>query len=167
VGAGLLAAASLSDGTLVGPGTAARTIGWLFVVATVVGVGSLRRGDFRQLGAAALTFASALTVLYLSYAQWGEAPSAPIRHAVAEPLPAMPVLPVVYKVIEPEVLPVANKKIPAAVKVAAPVPAREPCSAESGLAWIVCREKARLQYCEGREGDEATCASAIPFSPPG
>jgi hypothetical protein len=164
VGAGLLAAASLSDGTLVGPGTAARTIGWLFVVATVVGIASLRRGDFRQLGAATLTFASALTVLYLSYSQWGEAPSAPISYAVAEPIPVMPV---VYKVIEPEVLPVANKKIPAVVKVAAPVPAREPCSAESGLAWIVCREKARLQYCEGREGDEATCASAIPFSPPG
>jgi hypothetical protein len=168
LGAGLLAAASLSDGTLVSLSTAAQSIGWLFVVATVVGVASLRRGDFRQLGAATVTFLSALTVLYVSYFESGEVPSAPISYAVAEPLPAVPV---VYKVIESEplaaVLPVATKEIPVVAKVATPEPTRDRCDAETGLAWLVCREKARLKYCEGREGDEATCPSAIPFSPPG
>jgi hypothetical protein len=165
LGAGLLAAASASDGTLVSVSTAARSVGWLFVVATVVGVASLRRGDFRQLGAATVTFLSALTVLYISYFEPGEVPSAPISYAVAEPLPA---LPVVYKMVETErlapVVPVATKEIPVVTK---PQPAREPCAAETGLAWFVCREKARLEYCEGREGDEVTCPSAIPFSPPG
>jgi hypothetical protein len=162
LGAGLLVAASLSHGTLVTLGTAAQSIGWLFVVATVVGVASLRRGDFRQLGAATVTFLSALTVFYVLDFESDAVPNAPIRHAVAEPLPA---LPVVYKVIE--TVPVATKEIPVVVRVATPEPAREPCAAETGLAWIVCREKARLEYCEGREGDEAACPSATPFSPPG
>lgn len=171
LGAGLLAAASLSDGTLVSLSTAAQSIGWLFVLATSVGVASLRRGDFRQLGAATVTFLSALTVLYVTYFDSGEVPSVPISYAVAEPLPAMPV---VYKVIESEpvvaAVPLATKQIPFVVnKPVAAVAAAEkdPCVAQTGLAWIVCREKARLEYCESREGDEANCPSAIPFSPPG
>lgn len=169
LGAGLLAAASLSDGTLVSLSTAAQSIGWLFVLATTVGVASLRRGDFRQLGAATVTFLSALTVLYVTYFDSGEVPTVPISYAVAEPLPAMPV---VYKVIEseplPAVVPIATKQVPLVANkrvtaVVSPDPAVNPCEAQTGLAWIVCRER----YCEGREADEATCPSAIPFSPPG
>jgi hypothetical protein len=43
------------------------------------------------------------------------------------------------------------------------------CAEKTGVAWIVCQESARLEYCEGRQ-DEA-CFSAIPsanlYSPPG
>lgn len=173
LGAGLLAAASLGEGTLVTNGTAAQIIGWLFVLATAVGVASLRRGDFGQLGAAAVTFLSGLTVLYVAYFDWGEVPTAPIRHAAAETLPA---LPVVYKAVETgtmaAVVPVATKEIPLPVKktaarIAAPQAARDRCDATSGLAWIVCQERARLEYCEARQDDEAACPSAIPYSPPG
>lgn len=173
LGAGLLAAASLSDGTLVTISTAAQSIGWLFVLATVVGVAGLRRGDFGQLGAAAVTFLSGLSVLYVSYFEWGEVPDAPIRTAAAEvlPLPALAAsvqtaMPRATKEVPPEAKPVVSTAV-AAVAAPKAKAARDSCDALSGLAWIVCREKARLEYCEGREDEEATCPSAIPYSPPG
>lgn len=170
LGAGLLAAASL--GTLVTISTAAQCIGWLFILATAVGVISLRHANFGQLGAATVTFLSGLAVLYFSYFQRdeirGRVRDAPIRHAAAETRPA---LPVAYRIVDREtvatVLPPATKQIPLVAAVAAPKAARDLCESYSGFAWILCREKARLEYCEGREDDEATCPSALPFSPPG
>ena len=41
------------------------------------------------------------------------------------------------------------------------------CSGKSGVSWIVCQESARLEYCADRQGDEASCPPAIPYSPPG
>jgi hypothetical protein len=186
LGAGLLAAASLSGGTIVTTSTAALTIGWLFILATVVGVAGLRRGDFAQLGAAGVAFLSGLTVLYVAYFAWGDLPSAPIRYAVAETLPA-------YEVVQPEtpaaVVPVATKQVVAEAKpvlapvatVAAPQPGRDACASLTGvqslqcrrcgethgIAWLACQERVRLEYCEARGSDEATCPSAIPYTPAG
>jgi hypothetical protein len=40
------------------------------------------------------------------------------------------------------------------------------CVKESGLSLLMCQERARLEYCEARQGVEPTCPSAIPYSPP-
>jgi len=195
-GAGLLAAASFSEGTLLALKSAAQIIGWLFVLATVGGLGSLQRGAFAQLGAATVSLFSGVAILVLSYFQWDtvqvtlvEAPvrlEAPIRHAVVE---TPPMRPVAYEVFDlsPKVIP--REPAPPLKRIvasAAPVPVvTNPCGALRGLevlqcnrcsgkaalAGIACRESARLEYCEGSPAEDAPCSSAIPsvnlYSPPG
>jgi len=190
LGTGLLAAASLSDGTLLACKTAAQVIGWLFILATVIGLAGLRRASFGRLGAAAVAFLSGLAVLYVAYFQWDQAVvEPPIRYAAAETLPAREhiyratlasmqfVTPAETKDVPPQQKP--KRKDPIAI--APSQAAAEPCASLTGVesmqcrrcaeklsvAWVVCRESARLEYCQGREGDEAACPSAIPFSPPG
>jgi hypothetical protein len=189
-GAGLLAAASYSGGTLVAIKTAAQIIGWLFVVATAAGAIGLRRDAFGRLGAATVTLVSGLSVLYVSYFQWDAMPEptaeATIRYAAPD---ALPVRPVVYerldlspKLIPPE--PAPRKQIVVAAAAPAPVVATpsasltglesvqcERCGDKSGIAWLACRESARLEYCESVQADAVRCPSAIPsvnlYSPPG
>src|SRR5262245_28975641 len=188
-GAGLLAAASYSGGTLVALKTAAQIIGWLFVLATVAGAIGLRRDAFGRLGAATVTLLSGLSVLYVSYFQWEAVPApiaeTPIRYAAPE---ALPVRPVAFDRIDlsPKVIPlpepVSKKQIVAAI---APVPAvANPCASltglesmqckrcgdKLGLASVACRERARLEYCEGAQAEAGHCPSAVPstsvYSPP-
>jgi hypothetical protein len=191
-GAGLLAAASFSEGTLLALKTAAQIIGWLFLLATVVGVAGLQRGAFGRLGAASVTFVSGLALLYMSYFQWATIPEAPpIRYAVAEPLP-VPVRPAAYEVVDfsPKLIPpepVARlEPVARPRKIVSPAPVAtnacsslkgleslqcQRCSEKLGVAWIVCQESVRLEYCEQTQGAEGLCPSAIPSanldSPPG
>jgi hypothetical protein len=185
LGAGLLAAASYSEGTLIALRTAAQGIGWLLILATVVGITGLRQASFGRLGAATVAFLSGLAVLYVAYFEWGQALEAPIRHAAVEILPAREL---VYKatlasmpILMPDLAPerIARRQDPVAI--ASSQAAADPCASltgvdslqcrrcaeKLGVAWIVCQESARLEYCQGRQDDEATCPSAIPFSPPG
>src|SRR5262245_339148 len=192
-GTGLLAAASYSGGTLLALKTAAQIIGWLFVLATVAGAIGLRRDAFGRLGAATVTLVSGLSVLYVSYFQWEAPPEpvagVPIRYTPAD---ALPVRPVAYdridlspKVIPQEPAPARRSKQLVAATAAAPAPiVASPCATltglesveckrcreKSGIAWVACREKARLEYCEGAQADAAACPSAIPstnvYSPP-
>jgi hypothetical protein len=191
-GASLLAAASFSEGTLVAIRTAAQIIGWLFVLATAAGAIGLRRDALGRIGAATVTLVSGLAVLYVSYFQWEAMPpptaQAPVRYAAAD---AFPVRPVAYerielspKVIPPEPAPARPTKHLVAAATPAPV-AANPCASlrglesmqcnrcgdKSGLAWITCRETARLDYCEGAQAEAAYCPFAIPsanaYSPPG
>lgn len=176
LGTGLLAAASYSEGTLIAVSTAARGIGWLFILATIVGLAGLRHAAFGRLGAATVTFLSGVTLLYLSYLEPGQILDAPIRHAAAETLPAYEpvykatlasmevVMPVATKEVPPENKPVARKTVAA---IAAPQAAADRCTETLGWARVVCQERARLEYCEGREGDEAACPGPVPYSPPG
>jgi hypothetical protein len=193
LGAGLLATASYSEGVLLAIRTAAQCIGWLFLLATAVGVAHLRRGAFGELGAAMVSFVAGVVVLYMAYFQWGtmpDAPMPPIRNAAAAEL--LPDLEPgsVYKATLASVQIVAPASAPppapapAPVK-AAPVPAVADvcaslngveslqcrrCGDETGLAWVLCQERARLEYCEGTQAQEALCPSAIPSnlqSPPG
>ena len=185
LGAGLLATASYSEGTLVAVSTVAQSIGWLFILATIVGLTGLRHATFGRLGAATVTFLSGVTLLYMSH-ESGQVLEAPIRYAAAEALPAHEP---VYKIIEGEFLvpavalasvqavtPVTTKEVQpesrlagrkTVAALAAPQAAADRCTEKTGWAWVVCQERARLEYCEGREADEATCPSAIPHSPPG
>ena len=211
-GAGLLAAASYSEGMLLAIRTAAQGIGWLLLLATAVGLSSLRRAAVAQFGAATVTLLGGVAVLYVSYFQWGtvqetmqgtapgtmqaaSVPDAPIRYAstelLAEHEPAEllaahePVykatltnLEIIAAVPTPAPAPAPMKKVspvPAIADACAPLTGVESlqcrrCSGKLGVAWIVCRESARLEYCEGRQ-DEAACPSAIPsanlYSPPG
>ena len=85
-GAGLLAAVSYGDGALVAARTAALTIGWLLLLATLIGVHGMRRARPPELGATAVVFVSSIGVLYLSYFNWIELPKAAMPHAVVEVL---------------------------------------------------------------------------------
>ena len=196
LGAGLLAAAGYSEGALVAARTAALTIGWLLLLATLIGVQGARRGRLAEIGTTVVVFVSGVGVLYLSYFQWSELPEVPVRLAVAEVLPeeeldmnlvaAEPLaasasfvsVPAVARVVTvartADKPPVENKSV---VDPCAPLPGLEAlqcrrCAEKSGLAWLMCQESARLEYCEGRATDEALCPSAIPAAtteqvPPG
>jgi len=213
LGAGLLAAAGYSEGALVAARTAALTIGWLLLLATLIGVQGARRGRLAEIGTTVVVFVSGVAVLYLSYFQWSQLPEVPVRLAVAELLPedeldmnldaAEPLaasasfvsVPAVARVAAPRI---ADKprSVPPVARVAAPriadkppienKPVVDPCSSlrgvealqcrrcgkRAGLAWMMCQESARLEYCEDRSADEALCPSAIPAAttehvPPG
>jgi hypothetical protein len=41
------------------------------------------------------------------------------------------------------------------------------CANEAGVWRLLCQEKARLEYCQRREGTESLCPSVIPVSPAG
>jgi hypothetical protein len=170
LGAGLLAAAGYSEGTLLAAKTAALTIGWLFLLATLIGVQGVRRGRLAQIGTTAVVFYSGVAVLYLSYFHWSE---------------LLPELEADMELIADEPLVVSATLVspPAAVKKPS-VPRKElvdPCSSlgglealqckrcgeRRGLSWVACQENARLEYCEGRPADEAACPTPIPAAYPG
>jgi hypothetical protein len=210
LGAGLLAAAGYSEGAAVAARTAALTIGWLLLLATLVGIQGVRRRRLAELGTTVVVFVSGVGVLYLSYFHWGELPEPAVRLAagaivhepepelepelVTEPLVASAIFvsaPVVARVTAP---PVSQKpqisekpkpQIPEKPQIETK-PMDEPCSAlggvealqcrrcagKSGIAGMMCRESARLEYCEGRPADEVLCPSPIPsatseYVPPG
>lgn len=190
LGAGLLAAAGYSEGTLVAARTAALTIGWLLLFATLIGVQGVRRRRLAELGTTIMVFASGVAVLYLSYFQWSELPEVPVRIAVAEAL-LEDELDLSLVVAEPLAASATFVSAPAAARSSAPrvadppqvegKPVADPCASlggaealqcrrcgeKAGLAWVVCRESARLEYCEGRPVDETACPSPIPASYPG
>lgn len=177
LGAGLLAAAGYSEGTLVAARTAALTIGWLFLLAALVGVQGARRGRLAELVTTALVFLSGAGVLYLSYFHWGELPEARVRLAAAEVVPGTDM-----KLVAAEPLamgatfvslpPVAQAEKKSLLDPCSSLPGVEAlkcrrCAGKAGIAWMLCEESARLEYCEGRRADEAACPSPIPTSYPG
>jgi len=173
LGAGLLAAASYSEGTLVALRTVAQVIGWLFVFSTALGLEVLRRGHLGGIIAAAITLACGLGMLYVSYFQWEEIHDRAMRHATAEVLAPHPLD---YKLLPPAALAakptLASLETPAPAGACAALTGVESlqcrrCGGKLGLAWIACQESARLEYCEGRPVDEASCPSPIPYSHPG
>jgi hypothetical protein len=180
-GAGLLATVIYTDGSLVALRTAAEIIGWLLVVATVVGLFGMRRAHLGPLCAASVTLCSGLAALCMSYFfEWQEVARAPIRLAAAESFSAehfyVRAVPVAYKVIEPVMRPAQLQEIvkvpqprrkPAAAARPVVLAASDRCADKLGLAWVACQERVRLQYCETELGDERTCPSPIPASYPG
>jgi hypothetical protein len=117
----------------------------------------------------------------------------PAVASVAVPAAASVAVPAAASVAVPAAASVA---VPAAASVAVPAAAKEPpsprrevvdpcsslgglealqckrCGDKRGVAWLLCQERARLEYCEGRSAGEALCPSAIPAArtdhvPPG
>lgn len=193
LGAGLFAVASYSEGALLAIRTVAQIIGWLFVLATVAGAAALRRPDFGILTAATVTLGSGLLLLYLAHFDWSEIRTMPAAYAATEarhsdvkrivdPSPALAAALGLKPIVIPS-MPKAQPEKPLLELTAirsAPMtqdfPAafptmqalqRKRCSDKVGLAWLVCQESARLEYCQYRENDETTCPSPIPRSYPG
>jgi hypothetical protein len=162
-GAGLLAAVSYGDGALVAARTAALTIGWLLLLATLIGVHGMRRARPPELGATAVVLVSSIAVLYLSYFNWVELPKAAMPHAVVELLIEIDAdvklirtdalsasamrasFPVVTRVAMPQ----PAKDSPAALMHKPPRPKEEvadSCSSLGGVEALQCRR------CGGKRG---------------
>lgn len=191
VGASLLAAASFSEGALVAAKSAAQVIGWLLLLSTLISLAVLRRGHLAGIGAAAVSLAGGLGVLYFAHFRWDEVEHRALRRTAAQPLPFHALD---YKFIAPAalVVPVSapqpivrlEERVPPLEVAARAVPPPAPadacaslagveflkcrrCGDTSGIARITCDESARLEYCEGRPADDALCPSPIPASYPG
>ena len=175
LGGSLALAASL----FVAPRTALQVIGWLLVLATFAGAVLFRRRDVREVTAATVALASGLLLLYVAYFEWSEvrvlpgvyaaAQARPLKLKVIEaPTPALAAALGMNEIVVPP-MPKARSEMPllGVSALASPATAKDSCSAKSGLAWLICQESARLQYCEGRQHDEAACPSPIPQSYPG
>ena len=184
-GAGLLATAIYTEGALLALRTAAEFIGWLFVLATLAGLMSMRRASFGAICAASVTLCSGLAVLYMSYFfEWNERPSPVIGHAAAAETFSLRPVAYTYKAIEPVMRPTEVRQTPRRKTAAAAQPvslATDACSAltgveslqcnrcseQLGFSWVMCQERVRLEYCASEAGDERTCPSPIPQSHPG
>lgn len=191
-GTALFAVATYGDGALLATRTVAQIIGWLFILASVAGAAVLRRSDFAGITAATVTLGSGLLLLYVTHFDWSELRTMPAAYAATErhaelkviqdPSPALAaalgmkevVIPVMPKgeAVKPLLAVVAlpggpiGKDLPGAfTSVEALQQSR--CSEKVGLAWLMCQESVRLEYCQTRASDEATCPSPIPQSYPG
>lgn len=192
VGSGLFAVATYSDGAWLATRTVAQVIGWLFILATVGGAAVLRRSDFAGITAASVTLGSGLLLLYVTHFDWSELKTMPAAYAavearqdlkvIEEPSPALAAALGLKEIVIPD-LPKAQPEKPLLAPTALPgvaltkefytafpsveVLQRSRCSEKTGLAWLVCQESVRLEYCQFRVNDEATCPSPIPQSYPG
>jgi hypothetical protein len=193
VGATLFAAATFSEGALVASRTAAQVIGWLFVLATLAGAVALRRHpSLGKLTAAGVTLASGALLLYVAHFEWSELHAGQYVHAaelktievdrLEAPSPALAAALGMKEIVIPD-MPRAEPVKTLLGMTAPGFPGRAKdscstlggveslqcsrCSGKEGLSWLMCQESARLEYCQGRPIDEATCPSPIPASYPG
>lgn len=185
LGASLFVAASFTAGSFVSVRTVAAIIGWLFVLATLGCLLGLRQSSFARLTAGAVTFCSGLLLVYVAHFEWTAIRPMPAAYAAAKPLHADP------KLIQAPALKLAaalGMSETAAWERAKTAPPIKPiyavasapcavtgieslqclrCSEKSGVALLVCRESARLEFCEGQHFADATCPSPYPHSYPG
>lgn len=191
LGAGLFAIASFSEGALLATRTVAQVIGWLFVLATIAGAAVLRRSDFAGITAMTVTLGSGLLLLYVTHFDWSELRTMPAAYAAVElrqqelklieaPSPTLAAALGMKEIVIPDMpKPEARKPLLGPIPVLALPGAmvkdfptleavqRSRCSEKAGLAWLICQESARLEYCESRQNDLVTCPSPIPQSHPG
>ena len=185
LGASLFVAASFTAGSFVSVRTVAAITGWLFVLATLGCLLGLRQSSFARLTAGAVTFCSGLLLVYVAHFEWTAIRPMPAAYATAKPLHADP------KLIQAPALKLAaalGMSETAAWERAKTAPPIKPiyavasapcavtgieslqclrCSEKSGVALLVCRESARLEFCEGQHFTDATCPSPYPHSYPG
>src|SRR6185503_9155241 len=193
LGAGLLAAANYTEGALVAVRSAAQLIGWLLAGAALVGLLGMRP-SWQKLGAASVALFSGATLLYVSYFQWGEIAAVRAPLAATAPLdwPGYKFTPVLATEVvgtlaktstspAPPLPEVDHAPVKRIVAAALAQPAVDACAAFSGvqelqcqrcgeangMRGIVCRESARLEYCEKGANDAVACPTATAYSPPG
>lgn len=179
---GLCVYATQAPGALIRYRTAVQISGWLCLVAVLIGFCARVPRNRRHLGeltAAATAFFTGVAMLYLSYFQWSELPTAPAGPVAAKSAPrvwnpaasAPPALAWSPKSSaaaggSARAVPAALPPTAVAVPVAAvPVAKEDACAAATGLSRLFCEERARLEYC-GTHDDDAACPSVIPASPP-
>jgi len=186
LGATLFMAATSTAGALLSLRTVALIIGWLFVLATLGCLPGLRQSSFARLTAGAVTFCSGLLLVYLAHFEWTDLRPMATGYAAVEPPRAD------LKVIEAptakhsSALGMSTIGVPATPKAAPPTKpiyavGSAPCAAltgiqslqclrcseKSGVALIVCRESARLEFCEGQRFADSICPTPYPPSYPG
>lgn len=170
---------ALAASLVVAPRTAIQVIGWLFVLAAVAGV-VVHRRRLGEITAATAALGSGLLVLYVAHFEWSEVRVLPGLHAATQarplqlkvieaPAPALAAALGMNEIVVPP-MPKAQSEMPllsVAAVATSPATEQDSCSARSGFAWLICRERARLEYCEGRPHDQEICPSPIPQSYPG
>lgn len=187
--AALLATVIFSEGAVLALKSAAQIMGWLFLLATVVGVAGLRRASLGRMCAASVTLCSGLAALYMAHFFEPHELRPPVaRPAVVEPAFIRPVA-YNYKVIEAPLpadkivtAPAPRPKLVAAssTRIALGGPSDtcstltgleslqcNRCSEEHAFAWVMCQERVRREYCESELGDERLCPAPFPQSHPG
>src|SRR5688500_12613803 len=176
---------ALAASLLVAPRTAVQVIGWLFVLAALAGAVVHRGRRLGEITAATVALGSGLLLLYVAHFEWSEVRLLPGLHAATQarplqlkvieaPAPALAAALGLQHIVVPP-MPKAQSEMPllavttvaTVATVARPATAKDSCSAKSGFAWLICQERARLEYCEGRPHDQAICPSPIPQSYPG
>src|SRR5215510_12557170 len=178
LGWGLVATASVTDGALIASRSTALAIGWLLACASFVGLRGLRQASWEQRSATAITFVCSAVLLYLSYFEWGSTPPAPVpvaaaanvdrgsEHQVAAASAAVTVVAPIARVHPPVPQPIAQPAQPVAVTDACfalegvEFLQCSRCADTAGLRRAACHERARLEYCEGRQDDAAACPTA-------
>lgn len=164
--------------------------GWLCVLAVLIGFCARvarRRRELGEVVAAATAFFTGAAMLYVSYYEWSEAPTI----AMTRPLVAKTAAPAAKIIaLAP---PSQNAAVGGTAK--ASVTAHERprlllaahsavvvddrcggltgaaslqclrCAEATGLAGLFCQERARLEYCDGRDAGDPACPSVIPVSP--
>ena len=191
--AAVLTYASDAAEALIGFKNAVAISGWLCALVGVVGfcVRFARQSrNFGEAVAAATAVFTGAGMLYLSYYEWSDFPTAAAEQLVVKTVPeiwnaaVLPSLPSVpASAIMPKATPVASA--PHGRLFSLGTPARAVlttacsgltgapslqclrCGGESGLSWLFCQEQARLEYCDARDESDPSCPSAIPVSPPG
>jgi hypothetical protein len=186
LGVSLFLAASITAGTLISARTVAAIIGWLFVLASVGCLLGLRQSSLAKLTAGAVTLCSGVLLVYIAHFEWTAIASVPTAYElklIEAPAPALAAALGMKEVVIPEMPKAAEPTEPIfAVASAAHLRAQPAacaaltgieslqcarCSEKSGLALIVCRESARLEFCEGQHFADGTCPSPYPQSYPG
>lgn len=196
LGAGLLAAANYTEGALVAARTAAQVIGWLLAGAALLGLQQASWQKVGAASVAFVSGAALLYVSYFQWSEipavrmplpatvasdWVTYKFTPVlatevvgtlskTHAPAPPLPEFDHAPT--KRIVASAAPVQPALVQPVVDACAAFAGVEAlqcqrCSHASGMRGIVCRESARLEYCESAANDAVACPAAISYSPPG
>jgi hypothetical protein len=157
--AGLCVYASQSAGALFSFRTAMQISGWLWLLAVLVGFSARVTRNRRHLGevtAAATAFFTGVAMLYLSYFQWSELPTAPAAALAVKTAPVWnPAASVPPTVAWSRSSAAAGGSAPAAPRVAtaAAVP-------------VAVEERSPREYCGARDDADPACPSVIPASPP-
>jgi hypothetical protein len=189
LGVSLFLAASITAGALISARTVPAIIGWLFVLATVGCLLGLRQSSLARLTAGAVTLCSGLLLVYMAHFEWTAIASVPSTYAYSDPkvieapTPALAAALGMKEIVIPDMPKGATPTKPVFAVASAPHLRAQPaacaaltgieslqcarCSEKSGLALIVCRESARLEFCEGQHFADGTCPSPYPQSYPG
>jgi len=171
--------------------------GWLCALVGIAGfcMRFARQGrNFGEAVTAATAVFTGVGMLYLSYYEWSDFPTAAAEQLVVKTvpevwnsavLPSLPSLPAAAIAPSATAMTTAMASAPRGRLFSLAAPTRTAvtnacsgltgvqslqclrCSSESGLSWLFCQEWARLEYCDGRDESDPVCPSPIPVSPPG
>jgi hypothetical protein len=134
--------------------------GWLCLLAVLLGFSSRAARHRRHLGeatAAATAFFTGVAMLYLSYFQWSELPTAPAAAIAVKTAPVWnPAASVPPTAAWSRSSAAAGGSAPAAPRVAA---ARTPEP-------VAVEERSPREYCGARDDADPACPAVIPASPP-